>query len=304
MALSDKDAEIRNITGKLCKPLEAGKSYSVQFYIKPYSGNALCSEISVLFSANAINNHVFIEQQHNSNKQMSSAFTPHFTYSYLSNHPDSFQQISFMYQAKGGEQFIHIGNFNHSRPAKWKPVNDFGYWKSNFHYSSFSTYAVSDIAVYPTDTSEVCPIFTNNPLINASHIFSERNKENDTFHLSNLLFDFNSYILTPEGELLLNKVAGSLKNDSAAFVTIIGYTDTTGTNDYNRLLSLKRAEAVRDYLLLKGLPLNQTTVIAGGESVEFAENQNNRFVKLIINRNANKQNHTITTGRYADNYTK
>ena len=52
-----------------------------------------------------------------------------------------------------------------------------------------------------------------------------------------------------------------------AEIEIIGYTDTVGKPDYNLVLSQKRADAVRHYLLEKGVSIDQLTAVGYGESV-------------------------------------
>ena len=65
-------------------------------------------------------------------------------------------------------------------------------------------------------------------------------------------FDFNQDVIKPEGMALLDEVATVLKGKlPAAVIVVVGHTDNTGSEKYNAGLSLRRAEAVRDYLTTK-----------------------------------------------------
>ena len=65
-------------------------------------------------------------------------------------------------------------------------------------------------------------------------------------------FDFNQDVIKPEGMALLDEVATVLKGKlPTAVIVVVGHTDNTGSEKYNAGLSLRRAEAVRDYLTTK-----------------------------------------------------
>ena len=51
----------------------------------------------------------------------------------------------------------------------------------------------------------------------------------------------------------LNKLEAMLAQNSSMIVEIAGHTDAVGTKEYNQYLSLKRAQAVKDYLTKKGI---------------------------------------------------
>lgn len=61
-------------------------------------------------------------------------------------------------------------------------------------------------------------------------------------------FDFNKYALTPTEKEKLAIVASVLKQYNIRTVKIVGYTDRIGSDDYNKKLSEKRANAVKEYL--------------------------------------------------------
>ena len=70
-------------------------------------------------------------------------------------------------------------------------------------------------------------------------------------------------------------------------VEVAGHTDSIGTDSYNMGLSLRRANAVRDYLISKGIAAENLTAKGYGESQPVADNQTaagrfkNRRVELV-----------------------
>ncbi|MBS1911917.1 MAG: OmpA family protein [Bacteroidetes bacterium] len=70
-----------------------------------------------------------------------------------------------------------------------------------------------------------------------------------TFSLNNIFFDYNSDTLRPESEPELQRLKQLLTDYSGAHILITGHTDNIGSEQYNDQLSLRRAEAVRSYLV-------------------------------------------------------
>ena len=71
------------------------------------------------------------------------------------------------------------------------------------------------------------------------------------------LFDFNKAVLRPEGKSKLDKLAGDIKGIKLEVIIAVGHADRFGTDAYNQKLSEKRAEAVKAYLVSKGVEPNR-----------------------------------------------
>jgi OmpA-OmpF porin, OOP family len=71
------------------------------------------------------------------------------------------------------------------------------------------------------------------------------------------LFDFNKAVLKPEGIQKLTDLVGKLKGINLEVIIAIGHADRFGTDQYNNALSLKRAEAVKAFLVGKGVEPNR-----------------------------------------------
>ena len=107
---------------------------------------------------------------------------------------------------------------------------------------------------------------------------------------SGIFFDSGKSTLKSGAKKTLDRIAQQLTGDSAIRVVVEGHTDSTGTAEKNMALSEKRAQAVRDYLVSKGVPDAQITAAGKGESEPVATNktvagrQQNRRVELVITR--------------------
>jgi OOP family OmpA-OmpF porin len=64
-------------------------------------------------------------------------------------------------------------------------------------------------------------------------------------------FKFNSYVLSNDAKAELDKLVSDVKSDKRFFIAVEGYTDSTGSRQYNEELSRKRADAVVNYLVAK-----------------------------------------------------
>ena len=71
------------------------------------------------------------------------------------------------------------------------------------------------------------------------------------------LFDFNKADLRAEGKAKLDKLAGDIKGIKLEVIIAVGHADRFGTDAYNQKLSEKRAEAVKAYLVSKGIEPNR-----------------------------------------------
>ncbi len=107
--------------------------------------------------------------------------------------------------------------------------------------------------------------------------------------LESVLFDYDSYSLSPEARAILEANAEWLQANSAARVEVEGHCDDRGTIEYNLALGAKRANAARDYLEALGVATNRLTTISYGKELPIcreqspeclARNRRDRFVVL------------------------
>lgn len=79
-------------------------------------------------------------------------------------------------------------------------------------------------------------------------------------------FDFDKTELKPEGKAKLDDLAQQLDGATYDAILVIGHTDRFGNSKYNQKLSERRAQAVKDYLLSKGIPANSIEAKGMGEA--------------------------------------
>ena len=85
---------------------------------------------------------------------------------------------------------------------------------------------------------------------------------------SETLFDFDKYALKPEGIAAIDRdVIAKLRDvQRLELVLVTGHTDRIGTQAYNQRLSERRADAVRDYLVSKGVPKDKIETLGMGKT--------------------------------------
>ena len=79
------------------------------------------------------------------------------------------------------------------------------------------------------------------------------------------LFDFNKAVLRPEGKAKLDDVVAKAKAIKLEAVLAVGHTDRIGGDAYNQKLSEKRAAAVKEYLVAKGIEANRVSTAGKGK---------------------------------------
>ncbi|MFN3976124.1 MAG: OmpA family protein [Aquificaceae bacterium] len=85
-------------------------------------------------------------------------------------------------------------------------------------------------------------------------------------------FDFDKYTIKREYIPLLNEVVKILKENPNVRIRIEGYTDNIGPKAYNDKLALKRAKAVKDYLVKAGIPEDRIEIAGFGKEKYIASN--------------------------------
>ncbi|GAA4331523.1 OmpA family protein [Pigmentiphaga soli] len=87
------------------------------------------------------------------------------------------------------------------------------------------------------------------------------------------LFDFDKAVVKPEARTRLDELVNQIKGISLEVVIAVGHTDSIGTEAYNQRLSVRRAEAVKAYLVSKGIEANRIYTEGKGETQPVADNR-------------------------------
>ena len=108
-------------------------------------------------------------------------------------------------------------------------------------------------------------------------------------------FDFDKSVLKPEGRAKLDDLVSKIKDVNLEVIIAVGHTDSIGSDAYNQKLSVRRAEAVKGYLVSKGIERNRVYTEGKGEKQPVADNRTkegrskNRRVEIeVVGTRANR----------------
>jgi outer membrane protein OmpA-like peptidoglycan-associated protein len=105
---------------------------------------------------------------------------------------------------------------------------------------------------------------------------------------SDVSFDTGRYDVKPNLRPILDQFATTLNQNPVTMVTVIGHTDSTGTDAINNPLSVNRAAATRDYLVARGVAGNRIGIDGRGSREPIADNNTvdgrskNRRVEIFV----------------------
>ena len=114
-------------------------------------------------------------------------------------------------------------------------------------------------------------------------------------YAADAFFDFDKSVLKAEGKAKLDDLVGKVKGINLEVIIAVGHTDSVGADAYNQKLSVKRSEAVKAYLVTKGIEKNRVYTEGKGEKQSVADNKTsegrakNRRVEIeVVGTRANK----------------
>ena len=92
-------------------------------------------------------------------------------------------------------------------------------------------------------------------------------------YAADAFFDFDKAVLKPEGKAKLDDLASKVKAINLEVIIAVGHTDSVGSDAYNQKLSIRRAEAVKAYLVSKGIDKSRVYTEGKGEKQPVADNK-------------------------------
>ena len=114
-------------------------------------------------------------------------------------------------------------------------------------------------------------------------------------YAADAFFDFDKSVIKPAGKEKLDDLIGKIKDINLEVIIAVGHTDSVGSDSYNQKLSVRRSEAVKAYLVSKGIEKNRVYTDGKGEKQPVADNKTaegrakNRRVEIeVVGTRANK----------------
>ena len=92
-------------------------------------------------------------------------------------------------------------------------------------------------------------------------------------YAADAFFDFDKSVLKPEGKAKLDDLVSKVKGINLEVIIAVGHTDSVGSDAYNQKLSVRRSEAVKAYLVSKGIEKNRIYTEGKGEAQPVADNK-------------------------------
>lgn len=224
----------------LSETLEAGVTYFGHFYIASVANAGFFpEEISVAFSESPLH---IVPTSSFDFRQITIPFPEHDEFMDF-----GWQKLSFTYTARGNEKYFYVGSLiqkptsgkkNKYRVNKEAMLNNASYVFLDDFYLGRSKEFKEPIPVFEF-AAELTPI--------------------------NVFFNFDEDLLLAPTRLQLDSLASELIAQNH-HVLVTGGTDSLGTAGYNTTLGLKRAEAVKEYLIFKGVKPFKVGVKSAGET--------------------------------------
>ncbi len=262
------------LRNQLKKPLEAGKTYCLQFKLKLKKENS--------FGFNGVSASVSKDVRFfkNSEEGRRAGLV-------LQSHPDivlgcreQWMTISGSFEAEGGEQYLYISNFSDLSKLKVFKADSFA-----GDYVDEIYYYIDDVVLIEETDDYHCPcnvkgcdlkfeVKTDTQVI-TENIYSNP-KVGQTLVLRNIQFETAKWTLLPESFGQLDTLVELLLKYPGMVVEISGYTDNRGKPKDNLTLSQNRANAVVAYLVEAGIPAEQLMAKGYGQDSPIDTNDNEK----------------------------
>ena len=182
--------------------------------------------------------------------------------------------IAFFAMSAGLVSAQTIDNWVNSSGQPWK--NSSGQCWRNYNWTPATAHADCDGALKPAPRVHVvlpAPVATPAPTV-APATTPQAPKVVKLTYATDTLFDFDKSVIKPEGRQLLDGLVGKINKEFNLEVIIaVGHTDSIGTDAYNLKLGQRRAEAVKAYLVTRGIEKTRVYTDSKGERQPIADNK-------------------------------
>ena len=161
---------------------------------------------------------------------------------------------------------------NGSGDLVWKNGTNELCWRDSFWTPATAAAGCDGALVAPAAAPAVVVVVAVAPVVPAPAQPAPPAASKVTY-AADAFFDFDKYVLKPEGKAKLDDLVGKVKGVNLEVIIAVGHTDSIGTVEYNQKLSVRRAEAVKAYLVSKGIEKNRVYTEGKGEKQPVADNK-------------------------------
>ncbi len=286
---------------KLLCPLNKGEEYILSFYTKPLIVEDY--EIGILF-----NDREMISRTNNPIGLKPSLVVSNKTE--LQKDSSGWRKFELSYMANGDETFITLGNFNSTANKKYTPADRANMKgdivclidniqlipKDSSSFQLCDNYQINKDLLYTTDERHTYNKGVNKPEpepeldpIEETPIAVEKSTKEIRFEIPDIAFDFDKAVIKPNYILTLDSLIETIVALDPSEISIFGHTDSRGSEEYNLILSERRALAIKVFILKKLPDFNMQIKTEGfGESQPRASNVSpegrarNRRVEIVL----------------------
>ncbi|MFH6602126.1 OmpA family protein [Maribacter algicola] len=262
---------------ELFEPLVEDENYTISFYVSlAERSDFAVKDFGVLFSTvplqvatkKELSKRLLYQQKNTSYHAIEIGYTNFY------RDTNDWVLVHSEFIAKGSERFMILGNFKTNARTRM--------FKTEKYAKQGAYYYIDMVSVERTERKDM-----GSDLVSGAS--GKHDFELDKTHVfTNVLFDFDEFILLDSAKKEVARVFDYLKKDSTLTIEINGHTDNIGSEGYNQVLSNKRAKAVADYLVQLGLSGKKIKWNGFGGENPVSENssvkgrQRNRRVEFII----------------------
>ena len=118
----------------------------------------------------------------------------------------------------------------------------------------------------PMEEQSLASIYFDDTGLQAGKTKTNANQEGAMSIIENVYYDYQKWDLLPQTVITLNKVVRAMKANKNVIIEVLANTDARGSDAYNMKLSQRRARAVVNYIISKGINKNRLTAIGNGET--------------------------------------
>jgi outer membrane protein OmpA-like peptidoglycan-associated protein len=271
---------------KLKQPLVENKKYCVKLYVKLSSwSNFKIDQIDLYFS----------ERKRKFRNIHQYDFTPQVRFKNCNfNKSSNWTLLCTIFQPESNHRYMLLGNFkkttklNIERFEISEPNKKLG--GGFYYFDDISVTPISDKSNCNCSSDSMKQVANKVEQISSDSIFPDSIKVNEPVILNNIHFKLDKATLLPASYPELNKLYRLMQRNSGIEINIAGHTDSTGTENYNKGLSVKRAQAVAEYLKEKGIDTSRVSYKGYGNTRPIATDSTeagrakNRRVEFIIKK--------------------